>query len=680
MSGLSISSFKGVVVSKDRRKLPPGFAVSAVNCKLQYNQLRPWFGNKAVATLAKAGTIKSIYRFNKTAGDDNSGTWFHWNNAVDVVRGQVKGDTAERTYFTGDGAPKVTDISIATSGGGSGYPTASYNLGVPQPPAGMYPTVVHTDQQTVMYAVSYVEEHPAASSTFYEGGNSSSTVVSVTRQPGQAVSLSNIPVYSGARNIVKKHLYRSNGGPFKYVATLLPADKTYTDNTLDVDLGGTYPLFADRSPAVPVPVAGDMAGLADEAYDPQDISSRSYVVVFVSNWSSILEEGVPSTPTITVDVAPGDYVDLSGIPNPSGPYNITSKKIYRTAFDGSGSVYMLVAEIAANATTFRDTVLDKDLGEVLPSASFYQPPSDMHSLICLPNGIMMGASNNLVCISKAYLPHAWDPLSQVALNYPIVGMGWFDNTAVALTVDNPHLITGASPEYMSEQEVPINHGCVSKRSIVSTPFGVIYASPDGLVIIGPGGQNRVVTEAYMLRDEWQALDPSSIHGAMFSGYYIGFYDNGTDRGGFVLDPQNPEIGMTFLDFYASALYSDPVANKLYMCIDDGGTNKIYQWDKDSASPMTYSWESGSMVSPVPLTLQAGRVLSDSYLDTTVEVYYRDASEDWQLWHSQDVSSGQPFRMPGGAAWREWAFKVIGSDNVSAIEFAECISDLERSNG
>ena len=52
-----------------------------------------------------------------------------------MVSSPIIGDTTERTYFTGDGLPKMTFSPDATSGGGTDYPTVSFTLGIPVPAA-----------------------------------------------------------------------------------------------------------------------------------------------------------------------------------------------------------------------------------------------------------------------------------------------------------------------------------------------------------------------------------------------------------------------------------------------------------------------------------------------------------------------------------------------------------------
>jgi hypothetical protein len=64
--------------------------------------------------------------------------WLSWPTRVHAVRGFDADDTTERTFFTGDGAPKVTDNIMATAS--APYPTASRPLGIPAPTTALLAT------------------------------------------------------------------------------------------------------------------------------------------------------------------------------------------------------------------------------------------------------------------------------------------------------------------------------------------------------------------------------------------------------------------------------------------------------------------------------------------------------------------------------------------------------------
>lgn len=261
MTVLKVTAFNGMSPRTDARLLPDNAAVMAVNAKLQTGSLKPYKSASQVATLSKAGTIKSIYRFGENEATD-ANYWFHWTTDVNVVRGPISDDTYERTYFTGDGVPKMTTNQIALSGG-TNYPMNSYTLGLPAPTntitatASGAPTSATSLPETRVYTYTYVtalgeEGPPAGAST------------TVETRLGQSVVLTGMSAApTGAYNVATKRIYRSvqgsGGANYLFVAEIPVANTSYTDAVLAENLG--EPIVSSLWEAPPA----DMAGLCNMA-------------------------------------------------------------------------------------------------------------------------------------------------------------------------------------------------------------------------------------------------------------------------------------------------------------------------------------------------------------------------------------------------------------------------------
>lgn len=231
--GINIALFGGVQPAVAPRLLPPNMAQTALNAKLWKGDLRPWQAPLSIVTPSKVGTKQSIYRFGQDITNEAQ-YWFHWLTDVNVARGPVAGDTSERTYFTGaGGVPQVTDNSIALAGG-TDYPMASYNLGLPAPAAAPTVGVSGVGSGTAVnkaYIYTYV-------SAWGEEGPPSQPSAIVSVQPGQTVNLSALstaPV--GAYNVATKRIYRTVSGnntvDYRFVAEIPVATTTYADSAAD---------------------------------------------------------------------------------------------------------------------------------------------------------------------------------------------------------------------------------------------------------------------------------------------------------------------------------------------------------------------------------------------------------------------------------------------------------------
>lgn len=431
-----------------------------------------------------------------------------------------------------------------------------------------------------------------------------------------------------------------------------------TDSAIALTAGTAYPMNSYNLglpiPAAPTATLG--TGGAGTAV------SKAYVVTYVSAYG---EEGPPSLPSNIVAAMPDQIIDLSAIPvGPGGAYQITGVNIYRANTGASGTDYQFVASVAIGVTAYSDTTDDDDLGAVILTTTFIAPPAAMIGLVALPNGIHAGFYENTLCLSEPFLPHAYPTAYQQAVDYGIVGLGVLGTSIVICTTGIPYLASGTTSSNYSALRLRLAQACVSKRSIVSGDFGVMYASPDGLVLVDEGGA-RVATEALFARDEWALLVPSSISGYFWSGKYVGFYNTGTVTGGFIYDPrESPEKSFTFISTYATAGYFDAKRGNLYLMIGP----VIQKWD-GGATNMTYTWKSKQFTHGRKLNMGVVKVDADSY-PVTVLTY-----ADGTLKDTISVTSSKPQKLTAGFKSRVWEFAVTGTSNIKIAGIAEVTKNL-----
>ena len=275
-------------------------------------------------------------------------------------------------------------------------------------------------------------------------------------------------------------------------------------------------------------------------------------------------------------------VTLSGFAYPPAEedWTITGIRVYRAV----AGVYLFVDEVPAadllgNDFTFVDRKLAAELGEPCPSVTWSAPPPELKGLINLPNGLTAGFAGRDVYFSPPYRPYTYPQEYVQTLDYPIVGLGRLDTTLVVLTKGTPYLIQGTAPEYMRVVKSDLEQACVSKRSIVSMEGAVLYASPDGLVLLTAGGA-KVISEALFRREDWQRLNPHSLHAYGHDGKYIAFHDKATindvDYHGFILDLKSQQfVQHNISDITAG--YSDLRFDQLYLIRQVAGANQVVKW-------------------------------------------------------------------------------------------------------
>jgi hypothetical protein len=541
---LSIQSFGGIAPRIRPRYLAESQAQVAENCTVDGQSLRPLNGfGSTLLTLAKSGTIESLYRFGQSvaAGSRPTQYWFHWTEDVDVCRGQIAGDPSEWTFYTGETfSPKATYNNIALTGGGTAYPLVSRDLGLPAPT-----------------------------------GNCTATV--------------------------------------------------------------------------------DAAALPDG----ESLSTAVYVYTWVATEAGLTMESPPSPASASVDFHSASTITVDSFDVvPTGNYNITHKRIYRSV----AGTYFYVGEILAAATSFVDTNEPDFLGEELPTLTWSNPPSGLRGLTNLPNGVMAGFVTRDVYFCDPYHPYAWPTGYMQSLDYPVVGLGTIDTTLVALTTGVPYLIQGSHPDSMVVVESDIRQACVSKRSIVSMAGSVFYASPDGLVRISAGG-SQVVTDEIMTREQWQALSPSTIHAYGHDNKYIGFYDTGAEQGSFILDLSRNTFAMS--DLYAVTGYVDLQDDSLYLVNAD---KTLVEWGVGAVT--NYVWRSKKFTMPRVVSFAAAEVDAEAY-PVTAKFYIDSAVAPF---YTQTVASRLPFRLPV-APGLEWEVQLEGSVEVFAVNLGSSMGEL-----
>jgi len=329
--------------------------------------------------------------------------------------------------------------------------------------------------------------------------------------------------------------------------------------------------------------------------------SRAYIYTYVSTFGALSEESAPSPPSSIVTVqATGNTVTINSFAAaPSTNYNITSIRIYRTVTGTTTDSYLFVAEIPIATTSYVDAVTAANLGEALPTLGWTAPPVDLQGLTTLPGGTLVGFENNTVYFSEPFFAHAWPIAYALSIPYKIIGLGVFGATVVVATERYPYLIHGGIPGAMSMERVPIIEPCVSARSIVSTTGGVVYASPNGLVMIGPS--ERGLMSGHLWRhDEWQALTPALMVGAAWDDKYVGIFPTLGQSAIILSSGDRPALST--LAIYATATYVDDKQAELYYAdIADSG---IYKLDALEGLPLTFEWKSKRFVLPQATTFSA----------------------------------------------------------------------------
>jgi len=218
-------------------------------------------------------------------------------------------------------------------------------------------------------------------------------------------------------------------------------------------------------------------------------------------------------------------------------------------------------------------------------------------------------------------------------------------------------VTGTEPINMSAMKLEFHQSCVAPRSMTSVGHGVVWASPDGLAYTGTMG-TRVLTQNLMLREDWQALNPSTMVGAFHDGLYFCLFQGG----GFVIDPANP-TGLYFFDSAHTAAFVDTVQDALFLL---NGTS-IQKWDH-GAAPMTARAKSKLFTAVNPVSFACVDLIGDGPATVTVHA-------DGVAQSTQTISISDVMRLPSASTFLSWQLEVQTTGTVQAVRMAQGVREL-----
>ncbi|RMD60673.1 hypothetical protein D6833_09340 [Candidatus Parcubacteria bacterium] len=430
-----------------------------------------------------------------------------------------------------------------------------------------------------------------------------------------------------------------------------------TDATRATGAAGPFPVATLRL-GVPAPDAPTVV-VNGSPSNPNDVGeSRAYVVTYVNSYN---EEGPPSAPSPVIVVRPGQYADV-GLPGPpAGSYDITTIRVYRSNGTGASALFQFVTEVPVSTPSVTDTV--SVLGEALPSAEWDPPPDDMVGLVGMPGGFLVGFRNNELIPSEVGLPHAYPVRYRFSVDSKIVGLGVFGNTLVILTDEQPLIATGTHPGSLTVTKTGVLQACVSRAGIVNLGYGVVYPSPEGLILVSSEGA-RLITEGIITRDQWQALSPDTLRASVWRGLYLAYYNNG----GFVFNPRQPEAGFVFIDkpkMQVSRGYYDAEKDLTYLAIG----SDLYE--AGEGANRLYVWRSGQFDVGAYVYMGVVQVFADEY-PVTVNLFGDD-----ELLASLVVGDDVPRRFKRHRRARRYEVEVVSATTVYRVRCASTMAELKE---
>ena len=598
MAYFKITRFQGIVPAVSPRLLAEGIGQTAENVDLESARLVPISDNldafssttSVPSSIDLASSSKnSIFVYNKDTWLNN----FADNTDIDLVESPVINDGYDRIYFTGSTYPRMSH-NTSILGASSPYPTVDYRLGVPAPASApsLSSTTGTADAGATADDVSYV--FTFVSSAGEEGPPSAATTPQ-TKSNGQSITVTTAtsvpshPTGSGNFNFV---------GIKPKVTVTRSGSNTISAITVDNPAGNGYYTSA---PSVTISGGGGSSATATAVIENNKVTS-----VNVTNAGS----GYTSDPTVSFGAA------IAG-----------TKRIYRSNTGSTNTDFQFLVELPITTADHIDNADSDTLGEILPSSSWIGPPDDdlslypngqMLGLTFVANGVLVGFSGNMLCFSEPFLPHAWPAEYRLALEHTIVGLGVTSNGVSVVTEGAPYFVGGSGPGSMTAIKLDNSQSCINANSVVDMGEYILYAGPDGLVLI-TGTTTELISKGIISSDQW--TDPSgsfkakTIRAFRYKETYVAF--DLSSATGWVYDPKTPESSRFTTLTSSGAIrggYEDKANGDLYLIVG----NDIVKY-REGTSTQTLIYKSGKFVTTSPTVMSYVSVDADSFATNPVVV-------------------------------------------------------------
>lgn len=415
--------------------------------------------------------------------------------------------------------------------------------------------------------------------------------------------------------------------------------------------------------------------------------SRAYLYTYVNEYGEE-SEASPISEVILADIDSSARVLFSIPPMTDGFCDPLYIRVYRAgtgateegSWETAQSDFLMVDEFpySSGNLEFIDDIPVEEVGMSYMGDCNKVPPQDLEGITSLGNGTLVGFRHKEIWFSEPWKFNAWDCYMNV--DHCVKAIAVEGQYLYVATNGNPYVIDIDNHEEackccrvisMVSETAPIT----SKRSMVATNNGVMWATNDGLARFS-GGSFRIDTHSHITSDDWLKWYPHDLNGVYHKGMYFGF----NSERGFIWDMTDGVYSDTYLgengkftelSLTPKALYRTE-QNELYMSFDKG----IYKWDASSVY-MPYRWRTKLHVEGGLMNYSVLKIVFEKWLRTrkspnagTVRLY-----ADGKMMFQRKVTCSRPFRLPKGYDALNWEIEIEGIENIMELHMATSMNEL-----
>lgn len=404
----------------------------------------------------------------------------------------------------------------------------------------------------------------------------------------------------------------------------------------------------------------------------KDAESRTYAYQFVNSRGQRSAVSPTSQPLLLMN--DGYPVMVSGWDKPDESWGVKTVRIYRSvagmesgkeAGNAYDTVLMFVGEVDVNASHFLDKQQAYDLVDALEEDIVMPPPEGLQGIVAIATmNAFAGYVGNKVYFSRNNFPHDWS--IELTLEDNICAIAESGGVLYVMTDGHPYAISAAADCKSAECRKVIRHmspmpmmGC-GGRHVVSTPYGVMYPTIDGLAYISGDSAPKILTKELYAPDDWQKLLPDTITPIYHKGKLFVF-----GRGGsFVTQLDSAEFHSHLSD---TDVYWAFVSRNGDLYVEK--PNGIYLWD-GSTQKRKHQWVSAEAVTGVPMNFGACKLYMDGAIETV-----KIKSDDRYIFDRDVAVANRPMSLPLWGTGQRYYFELEGTAEVKLLAVATSIKEL-----
>jgi hypothetical protein len=264
----------------------------------------------------------------------------------------------------------------------------------------------------------------------------------------------------------------------------------------------------------------------------------------------------------------------------------------------------------------------------------------------------------------------------IVFKYAVVGAVACGTGALVTTLSNPVLVSGISPDAMSQTILDIPQAGVSKWAILNVKGMVFYASHEGIVVINGGQADMRLSERFFTRATWRARCNNTLSD-MQMAYYDGrilFFSKSNAFTAFMIDLDEADGAMTDLPNLVAQTASVLVTTDQMYTVNGtslnqfaGGNYATLRWKSDNhifADPTIFAIAQAECVGNFTINFYQYGVLGYSVQIPTGQTVFRLPAGPYQTF-------------PGLPICDRWQIEIIGSGIFKRLKLAQSGQGLKE---